>query len=170
MHRLHLLRHAKSSWEEGVEDHARPLDGRGRDEAKRVGRHLPAAIGHPDLVLCSSAARARETMEWALAGFSPMPRRSVEDGLYLVGAAILLQRLARLDERDEAVLVIGHNPGLHELAVALADPDSKRFRAMAQGKFPTSVRASFAIEGPWASIGRSRHAMVDYVTVKSIED
>lgn len=170
MHRLHLLRHAKSSWDEGVEDHERPLNRRGRDEARRVGRHLPAALGRVDLVLCSSAARTRETMELALVGLSPAPRRSVEDGLYLAGNAALMQRLARLDEADGTVLVIGHNPGLHELAVALAAPESKRFRALAKGKFPTSVRASFAIDGPWAAIGRSRHAMTDYVTAKSLDD
>jgi phosphohistidine phosphatase len=170
MHRLHLLRHAKSSWDEGVEDHERPLSRRGRSEAKRIGRHLPDAIGRVDLVLCSSAVRARETMDLVLAGYASPPRCAIEDGLYLVGSTILLQRLARLDDKDDAVLVIGHNPGLHELAVALASPDSKRFSSLAEGRFPTAARVSFAINGRWAAIGLSRHKIVDYVTAKSLDD
>src|SRR5215468_12187902 len=111
MHALHLLRHAKSSWKEDVEDRERRLNRRGREAARSVGRHLPAAIGQLDLVLCSSAARTRETMELALAGYSPSPALAVEDGLYLAGSATLLQRLSRLAESDDAVLLIGHNPG-----------------------------------------------------------
>jgi phosphohistidine phosphatase len=170
MHRLHLLRHAKSSWEEGVDDHERPLSRRGRDEAARVGRELPAALGPVDLVLCSSAERAGETMRLALAGFAPAPRIAIEHGLYLASAARLLQRLSRLDEIDGAVLLIGHNPGLHELALALAEPEGKRYRALAGGKFPPAVRASFAVAGTWAALGDTRHKLEAYVTVKSLAD
>lgn len=168
MHRLHLLRHAKASREAGVEDRERPLDGRGRDEARRVGASLPAALGALDLVLCSTALRTRETAALALAGFAPAPRILYDDALYLAGCAVLLRRLARLDESERAVMVIGHNPGLHELAVALASPDSAAGPALAAGKFPTAARASFAIAGPWAQIGRGRHALTDYVTAKSL--
>ncbi len=170
MHRLHLLRHAKSSWDEGVEDHERSLNRRGRDEARRVGEHLADAIGGVDLVLCSSAARARETMRLVLAGFAPLPRSAVEDELYLANSAALLKRLARLDESDGAVLLIGHNPGLHELAVTLAAPESRRYRALASGKFPTAVRASFEVASSWSMLGRTRHTLVDYVTAKSLAE
>jgi phosphohistidine phosphatase len=74
----------------------------------------------------------------------------------------------QLDESDRAVLVIGHNPGLHELAIALAAPDSPSYRALAEGKFPTTARASFAIEGSWSALRRSRHRLTDYITVKSL--
>ncbi len=170
MHHLHLLRHAKSSWEEGVDDHDRPLSRRGRDEAGRVGRDQPAALGRVDLVLCSSAERTAETMRLALAGFRPPPRVVIEDGLYLASAARLLQRLARLDEAEETVLLIGHNPGLHELALALAAPEGKRYRALAGGKFPPAVRASFTVAGPWSALGSSRHKLEAYVTAKSLGD
>ncbi len=168
MHRLHLLRHAKSSWDEDVDDRDRKLSRRGRDEAQRVGAHLPAAIGRLDLVLCSTARRARETTELVLAGFAPAPRLLVEDELYLAGAALLLSRLTRLDESDGAVLVIGHNPGLHELAIVLGAPDSPQYRALAAGKFPTAVRASFAVAGRWSMLGHARHPVTDYVTAKSL--
>jgi phosphohistidine phosphatase len=66
------------------------------------------------------------------------------------------------------VMVVGHNPGLHELAVALAAPGSKECQALADGKFPTGVRISFAIDGSWDDIENARHKIVGYVTVKSL--
>jgi phosphohistidine phosphatase len=65
-------------------------------------------------------------------------------------------------------MVIGHNPGLHQLALELADPASPRYRTLADGKFPTAVRASFAIAGAWEGLGRTRHMLTDYVTPKSL--
>jgi phosphohistidine phosphatase len=170
MHRLHLLRHAKSTWVENVEDRERKLNGRGRDEAERVSASLPGAIGPLDLVLCSAARRTRETAALVLADFAPAPRVEFEEGLYLAGAAALLDRLSRLAEADGSVLVIGHNPGLHELALDLAAPDSPGYAELSGGKFPTAVRASFAVAGTWAALGRGRHPMTDYVTVKSLKD
>ena len=170
MHHLHLLRHAKSDRDEAVEDHERPLSRRGREAARRVAENLPAALGALDLVLCSTALRTRDTAELVLAGFAAPPRILYEDGLYLAGRAVLMRRLRGLDESAGAVMVIGHNPGLHELALALASPDSPRYRALATGKFPTTARVSFAIPQPWATIARSRHKVTDYVTAKSLGD
>jgi phosphohistidine phosphatase len=170
MHRLHLLRHAKSSWDESVEDHERPLSRRGREAARRVGESLPTALGAVDLVLCSPALRTRETAELALAGFATPPRILYEDALYLASRAALMRRLRRIDESASAVMVIGHNPGLHELALDLASSDSARYQALAAGKFPTTARASFAIETLWANLGQSRHALTDYTMAKSLGD
>jgi phosphohistidine phosphatase len=171
MHQLHLLRHAKSGWDEAVEDHERKLSRRGREAARRVGESLPAALGAIDLVLCSTSMRTRETAKLVLAGFAPPPRILYEEALYLAGHAALMSRLRQLDESAGTVMVIGHNPGLHELTLTLtlAAPDSPRYRALAAGKFPTTARASFAIESPWANLARSRHALTDYVTAKSLE-
>ena len=168
MHRLHLLRHAKSDQDAAIEDHERPLNRRGRDTARRVGEALPAALGTVDLVLCSTALRTRQTAELALAGFAAPPRILYEDALYLADRAALLRRLRRLAEDSDAVLLIGHNPGLHELAITLASPASPRHRALAAGKFPTTALASFAIQSRWAAIERSRHPLVLYVTPKSL--
>jgi len=166
MHLLHLLRHAKSSWKEDAEDHERPLNRRGREAARLVGKHLPASVGGIDLVLCSSAARTRETLDLVLAEFAPRPRILIEDGLYLADRNELIERLRRLAESDVNVLLIGHNPGLQELAVALADPDSSR--TWTSGKFPTGARISFRIATRWSALGDARHRLVDYVTVGSL--
>src|SRR6266849_1770058 len=170
MHRLHLLRHAKSERDQPVDDKERRLSRRGREAARRVGETLPKALGTLDLVLCSTSLRTRETAELVLAGYAAPPPIRFEDALYLAGRAALLRHLRQLDESAGAVMVIGHNPGLHELALALASADSPRYPALASGKFPTTVRASFAIRSPWAELARSRHALTDYVTVKSLAD
>jgi phosphohistidine phosphatase len=170
MHRLHLLRHAKSNRDEGVEDKERPLAKRGRDASRRIGETLHSGIGPVDLVLCSSSLRTRETAELVLAKFKPRPKILFEDSIYLADAKTLLRRLTQLDESAGSVLVIGHNPGLHELATALAPPDSPDYRALAGGKFPTGARASFLIEGAWASLDKSRHRLTEYVTPKSLGD
>lgn len=165
---LHLLRHAKSSWKEDVGDRERPLNKRGREAARLVGQHLPGTIGPVDLVLCSSAVRARQTLELALAQVpAPVPCL-FEEGLYLADCHKLIARLRQLDEGVGNVLLVGHNPGLHELAVALAEPDTSCSRALASGKFPTGARASFEIGTRWSGLGAVRHRLVDYVTAASL--
>lgn len=165
MHLLHLLRHAKSSRHDNVEDHDRPLNRRGREAARFVGQHLAASAGTIDLVLCSSAARTRETLDLVLTGFAPRPRCLIEDELYLASGDELAARLQRLPETDANVMLIGHNPGLHDLAVALADPDSAHVRSL--GKLPTAARVSFRVETPWSGLGDRRHQLIDYVTAGS---
>ena len=167
MSMLHLLRHAKSSAGEGIEDRERPLSGRGREAARRIGKHL-SATGAFDLVLCSSARRTRETLDLVMPEFSPRPRCIIEDGLYLAGRERLIERLRRLDPQDANVLVIGHNPGLHELAIGLADKSSAGFNELVSGKFPTAAYASFNIPSDWSAFGNSRYPMVVYETPKSL--
>lgn len=168
MHRLHLIRHAKSAADDSIDDRDRPLSRRGRDAARRIGESLPAALGPVDLVLCSTALRTRETAALVLAGFAAPPRILFEDALYLGAPAALMRRLRRLDESCGTVLVIGHNPGLHDFAVNVAATDSPRYPALAEGKFPTTARASFAVACSWTDLNQSRHALLDYVTPKSL--
>jgi phosphohistidine phosphatase len=174
MHRLHLLRHAKASRDEGVEDRDRKLTRRGRDAARRFGESLPAVLGGLDLVLCSPARRTRETAELALGGLAAPPPETLFDAeLYLANSAALIGRLRRIGEATGNVLVVGHNPGLHELALHFADPAeaaSPRYKALAGGKFPTLALASFAIQGSWAGIDDSRHTLTNYLTPKSAGD
>ena len=168
MKRLSLLRHAKSSMKENGEDHERPLSRRGRDAARRVGRDLPTLTGPLDLVLCSSALRTRETLDLVLTEFSARPHILIEDELYLADRDKLMKRLRRLDEGVAGVLLIGHNPGLHELAIALADQSSANFHALAAGKFPTAACASFDIPSHWSVLAYSRNELIGYVTPKSL--
>jgi phosphohistidine phosphatase len=168
MPKLHLLRHAKSSWKEDIDDHERPLNKRGREAAALVGRHLPAAVGPLDLVLCSSARRTRQTLGLVLAEFPARPRCLVEGDLYLADCAKLLDRLKRLDETAANVMLIGHNPGLQELAIALTEGESPTAKILMSGKFATGARASFDIGTGWSALGDTRHLLLDYVTPASL--
>jgi phosphohistidine phosphatase len=168
MHMLHLLRHAKSSWKEGVDDRERGLNRRGRESARQVGRRLTASVGALDLVLCSSARRTRETLELVFDELPVRPHSMIEAELYAASREELINRLRHLTEGSGSVLLIGHNPGLHELAVALADTNSAGFRKLESGKFPTAARASFRIPDPWSALGRSQYELLDYVTVPSL--
>ena len=128
MRTLYLLRHAKSSWDDPtLPDDKRPLAPRGRRDGKRIAEHLRRQEIEPELVLCSSAARTRETLELlrpALGGATVV----VEDELYGASADRLLARIRLVPDEAESVMVIGHNPGLHELALVLAS-DRRRARA-----------------------------------------
>lgn len=160
---LLLLRHAKSGWDDPeLPDHERPLSERGRRAAPAMGRRLRAAGLAPDLVLCSSAQRARET--WALVApqLARQPKLLVEDGLYLCGAAALLARLGRL-RREETVLVVAHNPDLHELAAMLAGDGAPADLARLAAKFPTGALAALAVPD-WRELAAGRSRLIFFAT------
>jgi phosphohistidine phosphatase len=168
MNTLYLLRHAKSSWtDDQLADHDRPLSKRGRRAADAVAQHLSLKHVAVDLVLSSTAARARETLEPILARLKP-PRVLFDRDLYLAPVAALLERLREIDETDSSVLLAGHNPGLHELTLALADPDSPVAPPPLSGKFPTGALASFRFAGPWRRLKLGTATLVDFVTPRDL--
>lgn len=121
MHSLLLLRHAKSSWKNpALDDHDRPLNKRGKRDAPRIGALIAEQKLLPDLVLCSSARRARDTGFATLhaAGYDGETR--ILRSLYMADPEGIAETLRRLEGEPERVLVIGHNPGLEELIEGLA--------------------------------------------------
>jgi len=160
---LYLLRHAKSSWREGgLDDRDRPLNARGH----RAGRLIAAYLARrkvPDLVLCSSALRTRETFEHIAGAYEKSPPASFEPALYLATARALLDRIAAVEDDVATLLVIGHNPGLHELATGLARHGRRHDRVRLASKFPTAALASFRHAGPWHAIGHAAIALTGYV-------
>jgi phosphohistidine phosphatase len=160
---LHLLRHAKSSWDEpGLADYDRPLAPRGRRACKKLAKHLRREGIQPDTVLCSSSRRTRETLELIRSALED-PVIEIEDGLYAADSDRLLARVRELPETARSVLLIGHNPGLHELALTLA-PGSAGFAE----KFPTGALASLALDTPWPDIGAARAELVAYVVPREL--
>jgi phosphohistidine phosphatase len=148
MKTLYLLRHAKSSWkDETLADHERPLAGRGRKAAKRMAEYMRAEGIVPALVLCSSARRACETLERLLPGPNGDMEVEIEDDLYAAGAEELLARLRRVPADVPSVLLIGHNPGLEQLAASLARA-GERLPDL-EAKYPTGALAVLAFEGSW---------------------
>jgi phosphohistidine phosphatase len=168
MKRLYLLRHAKSSWKDtSLPDHDRPLAGRGRRAAKAIARHMREHGVEPALVLCSTARRARETLdriEWALG--SPTVR--VEPDLYAASAPALLERLRRVPDTVGSVLLIGHNPGLQELALELARPAPATSELAA--KYPTGALATLAFDASsWQELDSDTAELVELVRPRDLE-
>ena len=121
--RLLIMRHAKSSWRSGAEDdHARPLNQRGRRDAPRMGAALVERGWVPERVLCSTAQRTRETWELLAPSF-PDAEVSFHPALYLAGVGAIQEACQPLADDVGTVLVLGHNPGWEQAAAWLAGDD-----------------------------------------------
>jgi phosphohistidine phosphatase len=137
---LYLVRHAKSESAEAVlDDFDRPLDLQGREAAASMGSYMQAAGIRPDLVLCSSAVRARETCAAMATRFDEAAVVEFERSLYLAGADNLLRRLRALSGPVASVMLIGHNPGLQGLALRLAG--SEAALATLHARYPPAALA-----------------------------
>jgi phosphohistidine phosphatase len=153
-HLVYLLRHAKSSWDEPkLLDQERPLAKRGRKAVALLREHFHESGIAPDLVLCSSAVRAIQTLEGVREGLPPGTRVEIEAGLYAAGAASLLGRLRRLPEKVGSVMLVGHNPGIGDLAVELTGGGEPGARAALEAKYPTGGVATLAFERTWRELG-----------------
>jgi len=153
--RLYLLRHAKSSWKDAsLDDHDRPLAPRGKRASKAIGRYLRDHDIEPELVLCSSAKRARQTLERL--GPAGVDAR-IEPELYGAGALDLLSRLHQVPEGVASAMLIGHNPGMQQLAFNLAGLDDK---------FPTAALATFEVDR-WSTLETAE--LIDYVRPRDLD-
>lgn len=144
---LILIRHAKSARPEDVPDQERPLAGRGRRDAPAVGRWLAKHGLTPQLVVVSSARRAVETAELIAAELAPAPKLVRSDAAYNASAAELLDLVHELPDDVDNTMVVGHNPGIEDLARELAGDDADL------GEMPTSAVAVFQVDGKWGSAG-----------------
>ncbi len=160
MRQLLLMRHAKSSWDDPhLSDHARPLNARGRRAASAMAAAMTGLGLTPDVVLVSSARRTLQTLE-ALGPWDEQPLIEPMDALYLAEAERLATVLAGVAQTARSVLVLGHNPGLHDLALLLAAgaPSGTsrdgpgRDLARLREAFPTGALVEFAITGPWSTV------------------
>ena len=116
MKTLLIMRHAKSSWDEsGLHDHDRPLNKRGKVNAPRMGRLLRELDMVPDLIMTSSARRARDTAEAVADQSGYEGEAKVVEDLYAAPPEAYLEALEAVDDSYARILVIGHNPGLEEL-------------------------------------------------------
>ncbi|MBR8640380.1 histidine phosphatase family protein [Streptomyces tuirus] len=147
LRRLVVLRHAKSAWPVDVADHERPLAPRGRRDAPAAGRALAEADCLPDLALCSTAVRARQTWDLAAAQWGTPPPVRNDRRLYAASPAGLLAVVHEVPAEVETLLLIGHNPGLEELVLALADDGLDDTLERVRTKFPTSAIAALSWRG-----------------------
>lgn len=144
---LYLLRHAKSSWDDdSLDDHDRPLAPRGLEACARLRRHCLTSGIEPDVVLCSTAVRARATLVGVLPACDTA---TVEAALYHASGAALAARVRSL--AGESAMIVGHNPGLEELVLGLARPSP--LRARVEEKLPTGALATIELESWDATSG-----------------
>jgi len=149
--RLILLRHAKSDWPD-VPDHERPLAKRGRREAPEVGRWLRDAGMRPDLVVCSTARRARETWELVAAQLDGDVAVTYDPRVYGGSPGELLDVVAEASVAVHTLLLVGHNPAMQRLAVGLAGSADGDALERANSDFGTSALAVLEVPGAWAEL------------------
>jgi phosphohistidine phosphatase len=154
---LHLLRHAKSRWDQLVTDHERGLAPRGNKALVQLAAYLTEQQIRPELVLTSTARRALETLDGVREALGA-PEVRVLDRLYGAGASDIVDLVRATEPRVPSVLVVGHNPGLHELVIRLARR-GPRLRDATE-KFPTATLASLTFGGEWRALD-ARSATLD---------
>lgn len=173
MKTLFLLRHAKSrSVDPTLDDHDRPLNPRGKQAAPAIGRYMAQHDYRPQLILCSSAERARQTLALVMEQID-VAAVCYEPELYLASAEALLARLRALSDAQTAVAIVGHNPGLGDLALALTRADGPAsetaLRTHLGAKFPTGGLA--AIQLPvktWNDIGPGAGVLIGFVRPRDL--
>ena len=174
MRQLLLLRHAKSSWDDrGLPDHERPLNPRGRRAAGAIRTAMVDLGLVPDLVLVSTAVRTRQTME-ALEPWPETPLIEPEPRLYNASSDELLDVVRGVTETVRSVLLIAHNPGLHELAMELVGPGGMNFsdatlRQLADG-YPSGALAEFSLAGPWRAAGAGAGRLIRFLCPRDLPD
>lgn len=169
MRRLWLLRHAKSSWDDpGLPDRLRPLAPRGARAVEVLARHLRTAGISPGLVLCSPAVRAVQTWEGVAQGVPPGTPVEIDESLYNGDADDLLHRLRQVPPPVASVLLVGHNPGLEELADGLAGAGSAALRERLGNKFPTGALATLDLPGNWRELGWGVGTLVAFVAPREL--
>jgi phosphohistidine phosphatase len=139
MKTLLVLRHAKSSWDDpSLDDHDRPLNGRGKKDAPRAGAAIRSRGLTPDLVITSDAVRARVTAETAAAAAGYVGEIVQDKRLYLASPRDILALLRGVEAPEtDTLMIVGHNPGLEELVVHLtAQPELMPTAAMAEIELP----------------------------------
>lgn len=169
MHQLLLLRHAKSSWDDPqLPDRDRPLNKRGRRAAAAMRQAIIDLGLLPDMVLISPARRVQQTLA-ALEPWDETPLIEPIEALYLADARQMLGLLREVHETVRSVMLIGHNPGLHELATLLAansgDTEHKRRLVAA---LPTAALAEFAIATQWQQLDAGGTSLVRFLAPKDL--
>ena len=169
MKRLWLLRHAKSSWDDlSLPDHDRPLAPRGRRAAELLAVHLAGSDLRPSVVLCSSSLRTRQTLAVILPGLGDALEIRIERELYGAGAAQLLERLRHQPNRVSSAMLIAHNPGIQDLALALA-AGGPALAGLGE-KFPTGALATLELHVEhWPDITDGTATATALVTPRSLE-
>lgn len=170
MRELMLFRHAKSDWSvEGIPDHQRQLNGRGRMAAPAMAQHIFELGLMPDEILCSTAVRTRQTLDLMSAKWQELApewpaKIGFEDHLYEASPMAIMACIGNVDDRSNRLMVIGHNPGLEDLADYLLQGQSSELQSAMSAKFPTAALALLEIStNTWASLAGSSVRLTQFI-------
>lgn len=172
MRTLYLLRHAKSDRSDpGLADSDRPLAPRGRRDAPAVAAYMRTHGYRPDLVLCSTAVRTRETLALLLPELGGTIAVDYDRTLYLASPEVMLQRLRDVGEETGSVLMIGHNPGMARLAGMLAPRGERRALARMREKYPTCGLAVIHLHiDRWEQVEPGAGTLTDFMIPAELSD
>ncbi|WP_420347348.1 SixA phosphatase family protein [Pelagibius sp.] len=155
MPHLLLLRHAKSSWDDpSLADFDRPLAPRGERAAREMGKWIGKRKWRPTLVLCSTAARAVQTLDLVLAALPKAPEVRLYKSLYLAPPSRMLRLLESQPGDAGSIMIVAHNPGMENLAAQLARGDTAPAARRMAEKYPTAALAHFKLAA-WPRAGRA---------------
>ncbi len=164
---LYLLRHAKSSWADlALDDHDRPLAPRGRREARYLADHIQQTGITPELVLCSTSLRTRQTLMPLVPCLQGEVEILLERTLYRTDLDTLLERLRAVPESVPSLLLIGHNPELHELVLHLATPSEQLEQLRAN--LPTATLVTLHGTSSWRHLAESELELIDVVIARNL--
>jgi len=170
MRRLLLFRHAKAEQSEpGMEDRARKLIDRGRKDAAKVGAYMASHGLIPDRVIASPSTRTLETWKSVASAFRSPPAAAAVERLYDATAHSILMSVKEAAAAAHTLLVVGHNPGLQDLAVMLIASGDVQARERLREKLPTSglVIIDFAFDD-WGKLHPQCGRLERFVTPKSL--
>lgn len=167
---LSLLRHAKSNWDDAtLDDFDRPLSKRGANAAPEMGRAIRELKLKPDLVLCSAAVRTRATVALVLLELGPPPPEvRYDEALYLASPKEMLSHIRKIENKVRNVLLVGHNPGMHALALELIGAAKREDMAQLATKFPTAALANITFElDNWRDVKAGLGHLVVFMTPRN---
>ncbi|WP_019903028.1 histidine phosphatase family protein [Methylobacterium sp. 77] len=169
MRRLMLLRHAKSDRSPGVRDIDRPLNPRGFKAAPQIGAYLAANALHPDKVVVSPSLRTRSTWD-SVSEALGMAEADIVDAIYEAPSSSLLRVIRATPADVRTLLLIGHNPGIQDLALALVGDGPREATARLSVEFPTAALAVIDIEGDaWTEFRAGKGRLDRFVTPKGLD-
>ena len=174
MKTVYLFRHAKSDWAEaGLKDHERPLSERGKKAAPQMAHYIKAKKYKPDLILCSTARRTVETFDALKEELGDDLTVRFEDAIYLAEPHKLLERLTWLGDDVKSAMLIGHNPGMAQLAAQLTrspeEADEEKLHKRMREKFSTAALAVIKIPiKAWADLKEGKGRLADFMRPKDL--
>lgn len=164
---LYILRHAKAEvGAAGQDDRDRGLTERGVEAARGMGKYFVKHGIKPDKILCSGARRTRDTWSHISEAFPQMQAVEYSDKLYLSSAAETLSLISTLPEAIHSLMLIGHNPGFHQLALKLAKKGEDDTLDLLALKFPTCALATIKLDLPWFAMNHASGELKSFITPK----